>query len=115
MPPLAFPFHGCDNVRIMRKAGIFLSMLTVLQAQPPKTKTAPITDTLHGVAITDPYRWLEDQNSPETRAWIDSQMAYTQAALAKVPEREKIRRRLGELMKIDAMAAPSVRNGRYFI
>jgi prolyl oligopeptidase len=86
-----------------------------MQAQPPKTRSQPVTDTLHGVAITDPYRWLEDQTSPETRAWIDQQMAYTQSALAKVPQRERIRRRLGELMKIDNMAAPSVRNGRYFV
>lgn len=83
-------------------------------AQPPKTKMKPVTDTLHGISITDPYRWLEDQNSPETRAWIDDQMKYAESVLRKLPQRERIQKRLGELMKIDSMGAPTVRNGRYF-
>jgi prolyl oligopeptidase len=91
-----------------------LCYLAVLSAQPP-TKTEPVTETLHGVRVTDPYRWLEDQDNPQTRAWIDAQMAYTQAALAKVPQRARIRQRLGELMKVDAMIPPAVRKNRYFI
>lgn len=88
--------------------------LLLALGQPPKTNTKPVTDKLHGVSITDPYRWLEDQNSPETRAWIDAQMSYTEGILAKLPQRERIHRRLGELMKIDTMGLPTVRNGRYF-
>jgi prolyl oligopeptidase len=99
----------------MRVLSIFLAISGTMLAQPPKTRVQAVTETIHGVTITDPYRWLEDQDSPETRAWIDSQMSYTESALAKVPQRERIRRRLGELMKVDSMAAPSVRNGRYFI
>src|SRR5260370_33319703 len=95
----------------MRTVGLLLSTLTFMLAQSPKTKTAPVTETLHGVTITDPYRWIEDQNSPETRAWIDAQMGYTQSALAKVPQRERIRKRLGELMKIDKHIAPSAPSG----
>ena len=45
-------------------------------AEAPKTRIAAVTENLHGVSITDPYRWLEDQNSPETRSWIKTQMAY---------------------------------------
>src|SRR3984885_1027135 len=81
---------------------------------PPPTKTDNVTETLHGVTITDPYRWLEDQNSPQTRAWIDAQVKYTESTLAALPQRERIRKRLAELMKVDVMGAPSVRNGRYF-
>ena len=33
----------------------------------------PVTETIHGVTITDPYRWLEDQNAPATREWLDAQ------------------------------------------
>src|SRR5580692_5681236 len=86
----------------------------LMQAQPPKTKVEPVTETIHEVSITDPYRWLEDQNSPETRAWIDAQAKYTESTLAALPQRERIRKRLAELMKIDVMGSPSVRNGRYF-
>ncbi len=102
-------------IKIMRLTGVFLALAALMPAQAPKTKVQPVTETIHGVTITDPYRWLEDQESPETRAWINSQAAYTESQLAKVPQRERIRKRLGELMKIDAMAAPSVRNGLYFI
>ena len=42
---------------------------------PPETAQDPVVDTLHGVVFTDPYRWLEHQNSPETRAWIAEQNA----------------------------------------
>ena len=56
------------------RALIFAAGFALLvQAQPPKTKVVPVTETMHGVSITDPYRWLEDQGSPQTRAWIDAE------------------------------------------
>ena len=82
---------------------------------PPKTQTDNVTETIHGVAVTDPYRWLEDQNSPETRAWIDAQNEYTKSMLSGFAGRDKIHQRLEQLMKIDAIEAPLVRGGRYFI
>jgi prolyl oligopeptidase len=82
---------------------------------PPKTQTNNVTETIHGVAITDPYRWLEDQNSPETRAWINAQNEYTNSVLAGFAGREIIHQRLEQLMKIDTLQAPFERGGRYFI
>jgi prolyl oligopeptidase len=83
--------------------------------KPPVTRQDNVRDVLHGVEIVDPYRWLEDQQSPETRAWIDAQNAYTQSLLGDRPEREPIRRRLTELMRIDRTGAPTdERNGAYF-
>jgi prolyl oligopeptidase len=73
-----------------------------------------VTETLHGVAITDPYRWLEDQNSPETRAWLDAQIGYTQAFLSRIQVREKIKQRLAQLTRIDSYGIPIERHGRYF-
>jgi prolyl oligopeptidase len=67
-------------------------------AAPPPTQVEPITETLHGVEVTDPYRWLEDQNSPRTRAWLEEQTAYTRAYLDAIPGREQIRERVRELM-----------------
>lgn len=84
------------------------------QSGPPVTRKDAVVDTLHGVAIPDPYRWLEDQNSPETRAWIDEQNAYTRAILDGLPGREQVTRRLGELMKTNEVAVPRERGGRYF-
>ena len=64
--------------------------------------------------ITDPYRWLEDQQSPETRAWIDEQNKHTQSVFEALPGRGPIERRLTELMKIDTNSMPVERSGRYF-
>jgi prolyl oligopeptidase len=82
--------------------------------QPPKTVVKNVTENLHGVEIIDPYRWLEDQNSPETRAWIDAQNAYSHEILSKVPGRDELERQFSALVKVEAMSAPAVRNGRYF-
>src|SRR5947209_7309279 len=63
---------------------------------PPKTRTDNVKETLHGVEVVDQYRWLEDQNNPETRAWIDAQNRYTQSILGRQPGRDRIEKRLAE-------------------
>src|SRR5437870_10310365 len=65
---------------------------------PPATPIEPVTEVLHGVEITDPYRWLEDQNSPRTRKWIEEQSAYTRAYFDAIPGRDRIRKRVEELL-----------------
>ena len=80
---------------------------------PPATRKDDVVNTLHGVQIPDPYRWLEDQNSAETRAWIDAQDACTASVLDAVPGRAKISARLSELMKVDSYHPPVERNGVY--
>jgi prolyl oligopeptidase len=81
---------------------------------PPPTRVEDVKETIHGVAVSDPYRWLEDQNSPETRAWIDAQNACTQSLLKTLPGSEAISKRLGELIKVDTIHLPTARGGRYF-
>jgi prolyl oligopeptidase len=81
---------------------------------PPPTRKDATVDILHGVSIPDPYRWLEDQNSPETRAWIEAQNHCTSAVLDALPGREQISKRLGELQKIDSFTNPLERSGYYF-
>lgn len=81
---------------------------------PPTTRVDNVTETLHGVTITDPYRWLEDQNSPETRAWITAQNEYSASVLGSLASRNRIRDRLTQLLKIDTIGIPIARGGRYF-
>src|SRR6266851_1894576 len=57
---------------------------------PPATEAKPVTDSVNGTPITDAYRWLEDGKSSETRAWIASQMKYTEEYLAQVKIRPEI-------------------------
>ena len=82
--------------------------------KPPHTRAGDVVETLHGQRIADPYRWLEDQQSPETRAWIDQQNAFSKSILSKLPKRAAIARRLGELLKVDEVSVPVARGGRYF-
>src|ERR1051325_6917168 len=109
----------------MRRKIVFLFLLTSLIQQhyvaiaqemkmAPKTKAEPVTETIHGVTITDPYRWLEDQESPATRAWIQEQNAYTQSLLGVRPERPVLKQRLEKLYKIDTQGVPIAKGGRYF-
>ena len=68
---------------------------------PPSTRRDDVVEMIHDVEIVDPYRWLEDQESPETREWLDAQNAYTLEHLGDRPERPAIERRLAELLRID--------------
>ncbi|HXN18404.1 MAG TPA: prolyl oligopeptidase family serine peptidase [Candidatus Binatus sp.] len=81
---------------------------------PPPTRVSDVQETIHGVVVSDPYRWLEDQNSPETRAWIDAQNACTQNLLKTLPGDAAISKRLAELIKVDTILLPVERGGRYF-
>src|SRR5258706_16227299 len=73
----------------------------------PTTRREPGTETPHGVAVGDPYRWLEDQDAPETRPWIDRQNAYTQSFIGTLPAPDSFARRLTQLMKGDVLNPPT--------
>jgi prolyl oligopeptidase len=107
---------------LMRRWNLIPAMLLFGMAFPAgaQTSKAPPTrldesrDTYGSTVVPDPYRWLEDQKSPETRAWIDAQNRYSESLLQGLPGREATRKRLTELMKIDATQMPFERAGRYF-
>ncbi len=78
--------------KFVRPASALLICAGFLYAEkfmPPPTKTKPVTEILHGVKITDPYRWLEDQNSPETRAWLEAQEKAARTYLDALPGRSR--------------------------
>jgi len=79
----------------------------------PATPTVDAVDILHGEAIADPYRWLEEAESSQTRAWTEQQNAQTEAYLAGFPGRQRIRQRLQELLAIGAISVPTPARGRY--
>jgi prolyl oligopeptidase len=80
----------------------------------PETPATEVVDVLHGETIADPYRWLENGDTPETRLWTEKQNALTQAHLSAVPGRERIHRRLEELLAIGVVSVPTPVRGRYF-
>ena len=86
----------------------------IILPPPPVTEAKPVTETIHGVTLTDPYRWLEDAKSPETRAWIAEQMKYTEKYLSQVKIRPQIIQDLARLERVESYDIPTERGGRYF-
>jgi prolyl oligopeptidase len=80
----------------------------------PPTRTVDQVDELHGVRVADPYRWLEDLDSPETAAWVAAQNELTFSYLEQIPAREKIRQRLTHLWNFERYGIPFTEGGRYF-
>ena len=80
----------------------------------PPTKSVVQQDTYHGVSVADPYRWLEDANSPDTQAWVEAQNRLTQGYLQAIPGREAIKQRLTKLWNYERFSVPFKEGGRYF-
>lgn len=81
---------------------------------PPVARVDDVKDTYGTTVVADPYRWLEDQNSPETRTWIAAEQKCTEAALSGLPGRSEIAKRLTALLHTDTFQLPYERGGRYF-
>jgi prolyl oligopeptidase len=80
----------------------------------PAARTTDQGDVYHGTRVADPYRWLEDTDSPETRAWIEAENAISERYLASIPERARIHDRLTQLWNFARTSTPARRGGRYF-
>jgi prolyl oligopeptidase len=80
----------------------------------PPTPQDNTIDLLHGENIADPYRWLEDGESVETRRWTEHQNAFTRAYLEAYPGRDRIRARLEQLLGIGVLGVPAPARGHYF-
>ncbi|MBL9039343.1 MAG: S9 family peptidase [Archangium sp.] len=80
----------------------------------PPTRSQIVNDTFHGVSVADPFRWLEDEKSPEVQAWMKAQDDFTRGRLTSLPGREALTSRFTELYFLDAVGTPIKRGGRYF-
>jgi prolyl oligopeptidase len=80
----------------------------------PAAKKVDVVDDYHGVKIADPYRWLEDTNSPETTAWVEAENKVTATYFDQIPERDKIRARLTELYNFERFSGAFQAGGKYF-
>lgn len=80
----------------------------------PLAPTVDQVDDYHGTLVRDPYRWLEEVDSPETRAWVQQQNALTFGFLEQIPARERLHARLTELWNYPKAQAPFQYGGRYF-
>ncbi|MBI3191069.1 MAG: S9 family peptidase, partial [Pedosphaera parvula] len=87
----------------------------------PKPLSYPVTakvdhvDEYHGTKVADPYRWLEDPDSAETKAWVEAENKVTFGYLEQIPERPQIKDRLMRLWNYERYGVPFQQGGRYFI
>jgi prolyl oligopeptidase len=101
-----------------------LSLLTIVAASVgaqtqsslpyPSAARGSQVDVYHGLSIADPYRWLEDTDSPETKAWVEAENRLSDSFLASIPERPAIKNRLTQIWNFARYTAPFKEGGRYF-
>jgi prolyl oligopeptidase len=80
----------------------------------PPARRGNVVDDYHGVKVADPYRWLENLDSPETRAWITAEARLTESYLEGIPARETIKQRLTSLLNFEKYGMPFHKGARYF-
>ncbi|MFY9948901.1 MAG: prolyl oligopeptidase family serine peptidase [Candidatus Sulfotelmatobacter sp.] len=80
----------------------------------PKAKRVDQVDDYHGTKVADPYRWLEDTDSPDTLAWVQAENKLTFGYLDQIPYRKAIHDRLTKLWNYERFGVPDQRGGRYF-
>ena len=80
----------------------------------PPSKTVDHRDDYHGTKVADPYRWLEDVDSADTKAWVGAQNESTFGFLKNLPKRDAIKQRLTELINYPRYSLPRKEGGRYF-
>src|SRR5215470_10080724 len=80
----------------------------------PTAKRVDQVDDYHGVKVADPYRWLEDTDSAETKDWVEAENKLTFRYLENIPSREGIRDRMTKLWNYERFTVPELEGGRYF-
>ncbi|WP_280750605.1 MULTISPECIES: prolyl oligopeptidase family serine peptidase [unclassified Parabacteroides] len=80
----------------------------------PVATTEEVKDTYFGVEVTDPYRWLENDTSEATMAWVKAENEVTAAYIAQIPFRDRIKERMTELTNYEKIGTPFKRHGKYY-
>ena len=80
----------------------------------PPTRKGEVVEDFFGTKVADPYRWLEDDNSAETKAWVEAQNRVTSDYLEAIPARQQLRERMTRLWDFEKFSAPFKRGDRYF-
>ncbi len=85
-----------------------------MEIKYPETPVKDVVDTLHGVEIHDPYRWLENIDDPKVRAWIEAQNRLTKSILDSLHGRARLESEIEKIFRKESLSLPNYRKGRYF-
>lgn len=100
---------------LMAAAALMVASTAAAQIKYPETKKVDVADEYFGTKVADPYRWLEDDMSQETAAWVEAENKVTDGYLKKLPQREKILKRLKELANYEKVYTPFENHGRWYV
>ena len=110
------PVHLTLRLSHLSPLALFVSLaaMTPADAQSaplkyPETRKVDHADTYNGIRVPDPFRWLEDDTSSATKAWVEAQNKVTFGYLAEIPYRDRLKNRLTELLNYERISAPSKR------
>ncbi|MDG1072502.1 MAG: prolyl oligopeptidase family serine peptidase [Akkermansiaceae bacterium] len=101
----------------MKRACLFAMLTANLSAEKltyPDSHPKPLSEKIHGIDVSDDYRWLEDLNSKQTAEWVKAQNTVTEGYLNKIPGRDKLEKHLTDIWNVERISAPSKKGGRYF-
>jgi prolyl oligopeptidase len=104
----------CMKSMLCFGAVLFIGLVGNTQIKYPVSKKVDTINDYHGTKVADPYRWLEDDNSEETKAWVTEQNAVTFNYLNKIPFREKVKARLSEMWNYPRISSPSKEGAYYY-
>src|SRR3954451_14474457 len=109
------------------RPGLWLCVSALLSSSTQPTRTlaalasAPVADRsdfvekLHGISVPDPYRWLEEQWSTDTRQWIGAEVNYSRPLLTNLPSFQRVEKRLREMFNIDQISGiPTAVDGKLY-
>lgn len=101
---------------LMAFIGLFIAGQAFSQEklEYPKTEKTDVKDIYFGKTVADPYRWLEDDNSEQTAAWVQAQNKVTESYLSKIPYRNQIKERLSQLWNYPRFGVPFHEGNHYF-
>ena len=112
----AIAAEAADNASPREVADRLIAAATAATLAYPQTRRTDQVDPQFGVAVADPYRWLENdvRNDNEVKTWVDAQNVVTNSFLATLPGREALEKRITELYDYERVAPPQKKGGRYF-
>src|SRR5450432_3597314 len=91
-------------MRLLPFAFVLLFAARTRGSPVPASPVKPVTDTYHGVSVTESYRWLEDWNDPAVKAWSEAQNAYARSVLDGLPHVDEIRTQVTAILSAQSVS-----------